>query len=216
MKNLIYKEIKLVVMPVAYLMLFLSALVAIPNYPYIVGFGYSLLTLFICLSTAKANKDDEFTSSLPIPRNHIVLARHFTFVYVELLQIIVAIPFAVVSAFVINKNGNLVGLDANFTLFGVAFLCYGVMNIVFLPWFYKTSYKMGVPFFVATIAFLLCYGVIEIIIQTVPALRAALDGTAIEYMGYRLIVLFVGIIMYVVLTFASYKLSVKNFEKVSL
>ena len=215
MKNLIYKELKLVILPATYFMLLIAALIAIPNYPYIVGFGYCLLSLFISFSTAQANKDAEFTYSLPIPRKSIVLAKHVNFVLVQLMQIVVAIPFAVISTFVINKNGNPVGLDANFTLFAVAFLCFGVVNIIVLPQYFKTGYKVGIPFLIAVIAYCLVYVAIELLIQLTP-LQPVLDGAAVGYIGYRLIALFVGMAAYCALTALSFKISVKNFEKVNL
>lgn len=215
MKNIIYKELKLVIIPATYIMMLLAALLIIPNYPYIVGLSYCFLALFISFSTAQTNKDNEFTASLPVPRKNIVLAKHVTFVLVELLQLLVAVPFALLSILLINKNGNLVGLDANFTFFGVIFFAYGIINIIVLPWFFKTGYKIGVPFIVAILIYVLLYIAIELAIQLTP-LKTVLDGTLPQYIGYRLLTLFVGIIAYCALTLAAYKKSVKNFERVNL
>ncbi len=215
MKNIIYKELKLVIIPATYLIILLAALLLIPNYPCIVGVSYCFLALFISFSTAQTNKDNEFTASLPVPRKNIALAKHTTFVIVELLQIAVAVPFAAISVFLINKNGNLAGLDANFTFFGIIFLCFGIVNIIVLPWFFKTGYKIGVPFLTAIIAYVILYVCLELVIQLTP-LRAVLDGIAAKYLPYRLIVLFVGIAVYCALTFVSYKRSIKNFERVNL
>ena len=202
-------------MPATYFMVLLAALLLIPNYPYIIGFSYCFLALFISFSTAQYNKDNEFTASLPVPRKSIVLAKHITFVFVELLQLAAAIPFALISTFIINKNGNLVGLDANFTLFGVMFLCFGLINIIVLPWFFKTGYKIGIPFVIAIFVYVILYVAIELTIQ-LTMLKNILDGTTAQYAVYRLAVLFFGVIAYCILTYAAYKKSVKNFEKVNL
>ncbi len=215
MKNIIYKELKLVIIPATYLIVLLAALIMIPNYPYLVGMSYCFLALFISFSTAQTNKDNEFTASLPVPRKNIVLAKHVSFITVELLQIVVAIPFALLSTLLINKNGNLVGLDANFTFFGVTFLCFGVINIIVLPWFFRTGYKIGIPFLTAIFTYVILYVCVELAVQLSP-LKAILDGTAAQYIPYRITVLFSGIAVYCALTFISYKRSVKNFEKVNL
>ena len=215
MKNIIYKELKLVIIPATYFMVFLAALLVIPNYPYIVGMSYCFLALFISFSTVQTNKDNEFTASLPVPRKNIVLAKHISFVFVELLQMLVAVPFALISILLVNKNGNLVGLDANFTFFGIMFLLFGIVNITVVPWFFKTGYKIGIPFVIAIFIYLILYVAIELAIQLTP-LKNVLDGTLPQYVSYRLIVLGVGIAAYCALTFAAYKKSVKNFERVNL
>ena len=110
MKNIIYKELKLCIPPALYILFaLLAALVIIPNYPYFVAFGYAILAIFITFSQARDNKDIEFTSMLPIPRNDIVKSKLFTVLFLEGVQIVACIPFAILSALVINAGGNLVG-----------------------------------------------------------------------------------------------------------
>ena len=54
-------------------------------------------------------------------------------VAVELTELVLAVPFAVLSVH-INPNGtNLAGIDANVALFGAVLLIFGVFNAVFLP-----------------------------------------------------------------------------------
>ena len=213
MKNIIYKELKLFISPIVYLMLLLSALLVIPSYPAIVGISYSLLSINICFNIARANNDNQFTAMLPVPRNYIVSGKHFSIAFIELLQIVVTVPFSLISIFVTNANGNIVGLDSNMTFFGIALICYGVFNLIFLPWYFKTGYKAGIPMLVGVLGYFLVYGAVEILLNFTN-LKLYLDGTSVEYAGYRAIVLLSGIVFYIVTMLLSEKISVKNFNGV--
>jgi len=216
MKNIFYKELKLVV-PTALYILFslLAALVIIPNYPYFVAFGYAILAIFITFSLARDNKDIEFTSMLPIPRNDIVKSKLFTILFLEGVQIVACIPFAILSALVINTGGNLVGLDANFTLFGFAFIEFGVFNFIFIPQFFKTGYKIGISVFWGLTGYMLVALLLEGLVIAIPVLHNILDGYNVENIGYQILVLLVGLGFYILSAFLSYKRAVKNFDKVN-
>ncbi|HPD02679.1 MAG TPA: ABC-2 transporter permease, partial [Clostridia bacterium] len=105
MKNLIYKELKLVLDPKIYIFSLLSGLIMIPNYPYMIGIAYFFLAVQIIFSTMKANKDLEFTALMPISRGSIVKSKYFTVIYLEAVQLVAAIPFALISSLLINKSG---------------------------------------------------------------------------------------------------------------
>jgi len=215
MKNIIYKEFKLAIPYAIYLFIFLSALVLIPNYPYFVSFGYATLAIFITFSMARDNKDITFTSMLPVPRNDIVKSKLFTVLFLECVQIVACIPFAILSALVINTDGNLVGLDANFTLFGFAFIEFAVFNLIFIPKFFKTGYKIGMPILFGLIGYTISALLLEALVMAVPVLHTIFDGYAIENIGYQILALIVGLVFYILSAFISYKRAVKNFEKVN-
>lgn len=216
MKNIIYKELNLVMNPAIYLFPFLSALLLIPHYPYSVGVSYVLLGLFITFNIALANNDHLFTAMLPVPRNYIVAGKVFTVMFTEVLQLVVALPFALLSLFVINTGGNSVGLDANMTFFGVTLIEYSLFNLIFIPWYFKTGYKTGMPMLMAVTAYAVAVAVFETLISLIPVLHYALDGVSIATAGYRAAVLAAGIILYFGAILVSYKLGAKNFRKVNL
>lgn len=185
-----------------------------PNYPYCVAFGYCLIGIPTLFALLKGNRDLEFTASLPIPRKDVVLSKFITITFIQLLQIIVAIPFAFISATLINTNGNIVGLDANLSLFGATFIEFAVFNIIFMPLFFKTGYKLALPTTLGFIGYLSTTLLIEILIGTIPALNNLFDGFL--NLGIQTILLVAGIIIYILFNFLAYKISVKNFEKVNL
>ncbi len=216
MINLIRKEITLVISPFVYLFFLCSAMLLIPAYPYWVGMFYCLLAVQITFSVLRANKDQEFTAILPIPRKHVVFSKCFDVIFIEVLQIIVAIPFAIISTFVLYPNGNLVGMDANFAFFGFVLVVYTVFNLIFLPWYFKTGYKVGIPFAIGLVGYLVCVLVIEAVVNLVPQLKLVLDGHDASTMVYRLIVLVGGILIFIFGNMFVYKISNKNFDKINL
>lgn len=216
MKSIILKEIKLGIPPFFYLFALLSALILLPNYPHAVGTGYGIIMILQIFGVAKGNRDNEFTITLPVPRNHIVLGKHFTVIFLELIQFFSAIPFAIISSMVINVNGNIVGMDANFAFFGLVLIGYAVFNIIFLPWHFKTGYKIGLPITVASVVYLLFILASEFTIAFVPILKSNLDSLNQSTFKFQIAFLIIGIILYILTAFFSYKISTKEFDKVNL
>ena len=215
MKNLVMKELKLNVKWPLYVMSLVGAMMAIPNYPLIVAFGYCVLQAFIYMQYVRENLSQEFSAVLPVKRADIVRSTVCVICMLQMLTTIVSILFAVPAKFV-NPQGNIVGLDPNFAFFGVAFLCLAAFNAVFLPKFFTTGYKFGVPILLGLLCFLLTYGVAETLVQTIPTLTDALDSYSTETIWVRLAVLIVGIITYVLTTWLATKVSIKKFERVNL
>lgn len=216
MKKLIEKELKLVIPWGVYLFLLCAGLLIVPNYPCAVSMIYVLWGIFVVFNTASINKDHKFTAMLPVTRRDIVKAKHFTVIYLELLQILVAVPFALISSLLVNKTGNFVGLDANITFFGLVFIEMSVFNIIFLPWYFRTGYKVGLPMGVGILTYSLVAVLFELLIAFIPSLKNIFDSLDSKMFGYQSIVLAVGIVVYISTIFVSYKLSVRNFKKVNL
>jgi hypothetical protein len=215
MDNLLYKEFKLAVHPTSYIFLLLSPMLLIPNYPYYVVFFYQTLGIFFTFLNGNTTNDVFFTTLLPIRKRDAVSARLMTVVIFELLQMVVSLPFAFLRNLLIPAE-NAAGMEANVALFGLVFGMFGVFNIVFLPAFYKTAYKTGTPFLLACSAMSLFVIIAEGIIQLVPDLKAALDTTSSAYLPQQIVVLFAGIVLFVLLIAFAYVQSVKRFEKLDL
>lgn len=219
-KNLFYKELRLCINPATYFFMLTSLLLLVPSYPYFVGMCYCVFALLTSFNTAKANNDHLFSACLPIKRNEIVLAKHMDVVFTELLQVLVSVPCALISIFVIYPaigiSENAVGIDANLAFFGFTFLGYALFNLVFLSEYFRTGYKAGFPLILGIIAFVATVLIIELLNAFLPDVHAVIDGFAPEMLHYRIAIFFVGILLYIASLFASYRISLKRFEKVSL
>ncbi len=215
MKNLLYKEFKLSVQPLNYLFLAMAAMLLIPSYPYEVAFFYQTLGIFFIFMIGNTNNDLFFTTLLPVPKRDAVRARFVTVIILELLQIVISVPFALVRSRQINAP-NMAGVEANLALFGVAFVMYGVFNLIFLPMFYKTGHKTGVPFLVSGVAMALVVVVAEAAINLVPGWKSALDSIGPTYLPQQLFAMLGGLVLFVVLTALAYQLSIERFEHLDL
>lgn len=216
MKNLLIKEIKLVISPAVYLFCILSALLLIPAYPYIVGVSYFIFGIQITFGVARANNDHLFTAMLPIPRSDVVLAKHITVAFSEVIQLLAAVPFALITSLLLNKSGNPVGMDANFAFFGEALMAYSVFNVIFLPQYFKSGYKMGVPLLLALLGYILFVMIFEFTVAFVPSINAVIDGINPKNILIQSIVFIIGIIIYILSIYLSFEISKKRFLKVNL
>lgn len=215
MNNLLYKEFKLALHPSAYLFLPMAAMLLIPSYPYFVAFFYQTLGIFFIFLNGNTTNDLFFTALLPIRKKDSVAARFATVIILELAQIILAVPFAFLRHR-INPTENFAGMDANPVLFGLVLVMFAIFNVVFLPGFYKTGYKTGLPFLIACAAMLLFVGAAEAAIQFTPDLKRTLDTVSSTYLPQQLAVLAFGVVGYGLLTAAAFAMSVRRFDRLDL
>lgn len=215
MRNLLRKELLLSMHPTAPIFLILSMMLIIPNYTYYVVFFYTGLAVFFTCLNGRENNDVFYTLTLPIAKKDIVKSRFAFVILLQLAQIIIAIPFAI-----IRQNmpipGNKVGMNANITLFGISLIMLGLFNYIFFKIYYKDVNKVGTAFAKSTIAITIYIVIAETCVHVLPFVRDYLNTKDPQYLAYKLIVLATGIIMYAFLTFVVYRKSVKAFEAFDL
>lgn len=192
-----------------------SGMLIIPNYPYTVVFFYGLLGIFFTFLNGRENKDVYYCAVLPVTKRDQVRARAWLVVAVELAELVIAVPFAFLSAR-INPNGtNLAGIDANVALFGCVLLIYGVFNVVFLPVFYKTAIRAGRAFLLAVIPMTVLMVLVEAL-SHFPVVGPYLDATDAAGQVRQLPVLAVGLAAFALLSWLAYRKAAKNYERVDL
>lgn len=216
MIKLFKKDLKLNVHPALYLFALLGAMILIPNYPYIVGIGYTIMHVMVYLQFVNENRSQEFSATLPIKRSDIVSSTTAVFAVCQLSNVAVAAICAYPSALINPNGGNFVGLDANLTFFGVALACLGLFNLVVIPRYFKSGYKYGATLVIGLLSFVALYLACEVPIQAIPALSKSLDGYDAAYVWARLTVLLAGVIMYCVFTYLANRIATKKFERVNL
>ena len=144
-----------------------------------------------------------------------VRARAWLVVAVELAELVIAVPFAFLSAR-INPNGtNLAGIDANVALFGCVLLIYGVFKVVFLTVFYKTAIRAGRAFLLAVIPMTVLMVLVEAL-SHFPVVGPYLDATDAAGQVRQLPVLAVGLAAFALLSWLAYRKAAKNYERVDL
>lgn len=215
MKQLLIKELKLSMHPTALIFLLLSAMLVIPNYPYYVVFFYTGLAVFFTCLSGRENHDIEYTLLLPVEKSDAVKARFAFVVLLELVQLAVAVPFAIIRQHM-PLPPNAVGMDANIALFGSAFIMLGLFNTVFFGVYYKNPQNVGRAFGVSSIAVFIYITVAETLVHIVPFVRDRLDTADTMFLGDKLIMLAAGIIVFALATAFSYKHAVKSFETIDI
>jgi len=216
MKDLLYKDFKLFWHPFIFLILLFGTFLLIPHWPYFIAFGYIIWIGFVtAYFMGRSNQDIFFTVSLPVRKKDAVLARVCTVAVIELLQIIVAIPFAVLHNVIYQHNNN-AGMNPNFAFFGSLFIMYGIFNIIFLPGFYKTAYNVGKPMVLGVLASTVFAIASNIAVMLVPVLNTTLNGLGAINLACQFPVLLAGIMLFMLLTWFAYKISANRFEKVDV
>ena len=216
MLKLLNKEFKLCLHPTAPLMLLLSALILIPNYPYGVSFFYLTLGLFFCCLSARENHDATFTLTLPVSRRELVLGRILFAGCLQLIQLAFSGGMIALHNLLLPGVPNQAGLDASIALIGEGFIIYGIFNAVFFPELYKDLRKVGGPFLKASVA-LFAYMMLSIVATyAVPFVRDALDAPGTAHMGEKLAFAVIGAAIYAGLTFLSMERSSRRFERLDL
>ncbi|MGN0477838.1 MAG: ABC-2 transporter permease [Hominenteromicrobium sp.] len=215
MNNLLKKELKLALHPTAPMFLALSAMLMIPNYPYLVAFFYTGLGVFFTCLLGRENDDVGYTLLLPVSKRDVVRARFTVVTVLQLLQLLAAVPFAVLRQKLIPA-GNLAGLDANIALFGFAFVLYGGFNLIFFSVYYRDVRRVGMAFIWSSVWVFLWIGLVETCTHLVPLMRERIDTPDPAYLPEKLVILAVGLAVYVLLTGLAYCRTTGLFEKQDL
>ncbi len=215
MKNLLFKEFKLAMHPSVYFFLLCAALLLIPSWPYVIAFGYIFIGIMNMLIYARANQDILFTVFLPIRKRDVVRARVYAIATIELVQVIAAVPFAILRNAIYGYE-NQAGMNLNAAFFGFILIMYALFNIILFPMFFKNGYKPGIPMALAVIATLVFFGLVETAMHTIPVLTANLNALDAQHLVYQLPVLAAGIVLFALFTLLSSRMAEKNFEKVDL
>lgn len=218
-KNLLAKEVKLAMHPTNIIFLSFAAFLLIPNYPYYITFFYTGLALFFTCMNGRENHDIMYSLNLPVAKKDIVKARILFATLMELLEMIICIPLALIrlSYKSANEAGNAVfvsneaGVNSNITFFALSLIMLGIFNYVFFVNYYKDVTKIGKTYIIASVIEFLFIGVAEFSIH-VPKIAEYFNVFGNEHIGARLALLAAGIVVFIILTFSAYRKSVKEFE----
>lgn len=215
MKNLLYKEIKLSLHPTNLIFLSFPLMLLITNYPSYIAFIYMALSLFFLFLSARENKDIYYSSLLPIKKTDQVLARLVVVMGLELVQILISIPFALLH-FKLSEANNMAGIEPNIAFYGFLFVMFAIFNFFFFISFYKKAYPVGKPLIIAGSIILIYYILVESLIWIPSKIQSFLDAGDISNILKQWPILIVGIIIWFVLGYYGYKISANRFQKVDV
>jgi hypothetical protein len=215
MKSLLLKEYRLATHPTNIIFFLLSCMIIIPNYPYYVIFFYTTLGIFFLCLQGRENRDIEYSLTLPVRKTQIVSARIGYAVILEMAQLLLTIPFAVLRNGMLPAD-NEVGMDANIALFGLSLLMLGLFNLFFFTQYYRNPAKVGKAYVLASAFELFYILVAESLTHVDGFFRNILDTPDPQYLNIKLGVLALGMATFVLLTLLAVRVSKKRFEALDL
>ncbi len=211
MKALIYKELKLVTLPLTFLFALFTILIFIPNYPVEVSFLYFFMPFQVIFASANGNKDIEFTSILPITKKQIVMSKLFVILLYEFATIFCGLIFSIIRNNISFYNDFTVGIYPNAVLFGVVLMSYSLYNFIFLRGFFKTGYKWGIPHLYGILIFFIAFVILITPIYILNNFNFNLMNLDSENRIYRIIFFGISILIFTLINYLAYNSSKKRF-----
>lgn len=201
----------------SYLFILFGAMFFLPGYPVLCGVFFVTLGIFQSFQSARETNDILFSALLPVAKRDIVKGKYLFVCLIEICSLIIMGIAVILRMTVFSRSEVYITnalMNANFFALGVAFLIFGLFNAIFVGGFFKTAYKFAKPFVTYIIVCFLTIGVAESL-HHIPGLKT-INSFGTENLTVQLILLALGIVSYILLTYFSLSLSCKRFEKIDL
>lgn len=217
MKNLMRKEIKLAASPISFIFILFSVMAMIPGYPILVGAFFICFGVFQSFQNACANNDILYTVLLPIKKTDVVRAKYGFTMLIQMVSFIIMALLTMLRMTVMSDAAPYTAnamMNAN-QIFLAGNLCVFVLfNWLFVGGFFKTAYKVGKPFLIfSVVAFLLI--MIAETLHHIPGLEF-LNATDTLSDARMWLILVAALIVYILVSAMSLKVSVRRFEAVDM
>ena len=217
MRNILCKELRLSAHILSFLFILFAFMFFLPGYPILCGVFFVTLGIFQSFQNARETNDILFSALLPIAKKDVVKGKYLFVCLIELSALLL-MGIAVMLRMTVLYNASVYRtnalMNANFFALGLAFFLFGLFNAVFVGGFFKTAYKFGRPFVTYIVLAFLTIGVGETL-HHIPGL-AWLNAFGFEHLTGQLLLLLIGIVFFLLLTYTSYKRACTNFEKIDL
>lgn len=217
MKALLKKETRLSASILSYLFIVFAVMALIPGYPILCGVFFITLGIFQSFQSAREANDIVYSALLPVAKRDVVKGKYLFSVFIELCGFLIMAALTVIRMTVLSDSAvyrSNALMNANPFFLGMALLIFGLFNSIFLGGFFKTAYKFGKPFVAYIIAAFVTIGIAESL-HYFPGLEA-LNAFGADHIVLQVSLLLGGALLYIILTFASYKKACASFEMIDL
>ena len=217
MKNLLIKEFRLAASPLSFVFLAGALTTLLPGYPILVGAFFICFGVFHSFQNAREANDTLYTALLPIQKGDFVRAK---FAFTCLIQTagfllcaaLTALRMTTLSAAAPYVNNALMNATPLYLAF--VLLIFAEFNLLFLCGFFRTAYKIGLPFLRFGIAALLTVGAAETL-HHLPGL-SFLNAPAGERIGLQLLLLAAAALLYAAGTALACRTAERRFARIDL
>ena len=217
MKKLLIKKIRLAASPLSFLFLAFSVMALIPGYPILVGSFFVCFGLFHSFQATRETNDILYSVLLPLSKTDTVKAKFAFTVMIQFIGFLLMGIFTMLRMTVLAKAEpyvNNVMMNANQLYLAFTLLLFLLFNALFICGFFKTGYRIGMPFLWFGISALLLTGLAEAI-HHLPGLGFLNATDTMGNMGMWLI-LAAAAVLYGIGTWGSMKYAMKRFQRVDL
>ena len=217
MRNILLKEVKLSASLLSFLFIPFGLMFLLPGYPILCGVFFVTLGIFQSFQNAREANDMVFSALLPISKRDVVKGKYLFTCTIELcsgllMTLAVALRMTVFSDAAVYRSNAL--MNGNLFALGMAFVGFGLFNLIFVGGFFKTAYKFGRPFVGYIIAVFLTIGIAEAL-HYISGF-GFLNAFGMEYFAVQLLLMGLGVVFYLAVTLLSYQKACKRFEKIDL
>ena len=217
MKNLLNKDIRLWASPLAWIFLIAAGMTMLPGYPILVGSFFVCFGVFQSFQSGRENNDTLYSVLLPVRKRDVVRAKYRFTVMIQmigfaLMAVLTVLRMTALGHAAVYESNALMNATPYYLAF--ALLVFTAFNVCFLGSFFKTAYKIGIPF--------LTYGIVTLIIIIIGEVLPHVPGLTFlhtpygERVGVQLILLAASAIIYIAATMLSCRLSMRRFERIDL
>ena len=217
MRNILLKEMRLSASLLSFLFIPFGLMFFLPGYPILCGVFFVTLGIFQSFQNAREANDMVFSALLPISKRDVVKGKYLFTCAIELCGILlmtIAVVFrmTLLSCAAVYRSNAL--MNANLFALGMAFIGFGLFNLIFVGGFFKTAYRFGRPFVGYTITVFLTICLAEAL-HHFPGL-GFLNAFGTEHFAVQLLLLGIGAAFYLAVTVLSCKKACNHFEKIDL
>ena len=217
MKKLLIKEFKLASNPLTFFFAAATVMTMLPGYPILLGSFFVCLGIFYSFQNAREANDVIYSVLLPVKKTDFVKSKYLYVVILEAISFAVACALTALRMTVFGDSpAYLKNALMNATPFYLALvlLVFTAFNVLFLGLFFRTGWKIGVPFLIFVAASMLIVFAGEAL-HFFPGM-AWLNAPHGEKLAVQFIILGVSALVYCGATALSLSRSKKRFEAIDL
>lgn len=216
MVKILKKEMTLSAAPITYIFILFGFLFFLPGYPILCAPFFVTLGIFKSFQNAREANDFVFSALLPIAKKDVVKGKYMFSCLIELASLCVMAVSTLIRMSVLKNNAVYQSnalMNANLYGLGAALVIFGLFNFIFIGSFFKTAYKFG-SFVSYIVAAFLALGIFETL-HYIPGM-GAVNAFGFDHLGLQLTLLAAGAMIYLVLTWISYRNACASFDKIDL
>ena len=217
MGKILLKEMKLSASILSYVFIVFGLMFLLPGYPVLCGAFFTTLGIYQSFQNTRETNDILFSALLPISKEDVVRGKYLFVCLIELCSALLMTLIAVLRMTVfadspVYRENAL--MNANGFALGTAFVLFGLFNAIFVGGFFRTVYRIGKPFIIYIVVNFVVIAVAEAL-HHFPGL-SALNAFGTDAFGLQMGLLILGMSIYVVLTYISFRKSCSRLERTDL